>query len=228
MVVFFINGVSSLLGWNAVLAALDYFGDSYMEYNVYSFLPLPLFIGYIAIGLSFHEISNRYRYSIIIVVGNTIVSISLLGLLITSMFLDQTLLGFVISLLFSFMIGLGGNLGQLCFFAMINYLSRDVVSKFTVGTAVSGLFMGVTRAILTIIFGAGNTSTTPIVIYFIIAIFFNTLDTLMNIRFCKSDVYKHKIDRFLLHHDKEKETHEHHHAEGEEKMDKSIILSEVG
>ena len=86
---------------------------------------------------------------------------------------------------------------------MINYLSQDVVSKFTVGTAVSGLFMIVVRAILTLIFGPDNKeSFIPILVYFIIAIVVNTLDIVMNLAFCKSSVYKHKIDHFLLHHDK--------------------------
>ena len=86
---------------------------------------------------------------------------------------------------------------------MINYLSQDVVSKFTVGTAVSGLFMIVVRIILIAIFGTDdNESFYPILIYFIIAVVFNIGDTIMNVRFCKSEVYKHKIDHFLLHHDK--------------------------
>ena len=83
---------------------------------------------------------------------------------------------------------------------MINYLSQQVVSKFTVGTAVSGLFMAVVRVILTLIFGVDDDTSGPIIIYFIIAIAFNTIDMFINIKFCKSSVYKHKIDHYLLHH----------------------------
>lgn len=107
-------------------------------------------------------------------------------------------------LLISFIIGIGANLTQLTFYAMINYLSQDVVSKFTIGTAVSGLFIAVVRAVLTAIFGSNNASSTPTIIYFVIAIAFITFDLILNYYFCKSSVYKHKIDYFLLHHDKEK------------------------
>lgn len=85
---------------------------------------------------------------------------------------------------------------------MINYLSQEVVSKFTVGTAVSGLFITVVRMIVLAIFGPDNTLVTPIIIYFAMALAFNTFDLFMNIAFCKSEVYKHKIDKFIVNTDK--------------------------
>jgi hypothetical protein len=91
---------------------------------------------------------------------------------------------------------------------MINYLSQDVVSKFTVGTAASGLLITVIRAVITGIFGSGDESTTPTIIYFVIAVIINTINIFINIMFCRSPVYKHKIDHFLLHRDKEKDSAE--------------------
>ena len=202
VVIFFINGINSLLGWNAVLAAFDYFASSFTQYNIYSFLPVPLFVGYLVVGTTYHFLSNRFQYKSIIVIGNTIVSISLVLILIVAISLSQEALGFVLLLICSFFIGIGGNLSQLTFFAMINYLSGSVVSKYTVGTAVSGLLITTLRAVITAIFGSDNTSNTPTIIYFAIAIGFNTIDMFMNIKFCKSSVYKHKIDHFLLHKDK--------------------------
>lgn len=93
---------------------------------------------------------------------------------------------------------MSANLSQLSFFAMINYLSQDVVSKFTVGTAVSGLFITLVRMIILAGFGTSSDSIAPIVIYFIIAIIFNTMDLFINIRFCKSSVYRDKIGHFLV------------------------------
>ena len=96
VVIFFINGVNSLLGWNGVLAALDYFANNFKDYNVYSFLPIPVFIAYITIGVSFHYISNHFKYATIIVFGNTLVTVSLLCLLVFSIVLEQTLIGFIL------------------------------------------------------------------------------------------------------------------------------------
>jgi hypothetical protein len=140
-----------------------------------------------------------------IIIGNSVVTFALISILIVSIALEKTALGFVFLLLASMLIGIGANLSQLTFFAMINYLSQDVVSKFTVGTALSGLMITGIRMIILAIAGPSSDSATPIIIYFAIALIFNTCDMFLNIWFCKSSVYKHKIDRFLLHHDSEKD-----------------------
>lgn len=197
--IFMINGINSLLGWNAVLAALDYFFACFSEYNVYSFLPIPVFAGYLTVGSNYHNLSNKYKYITLITAGNIGINLCLAAILVVSIVAPHTLAGFLLLELFAFLIGASANLSQLSFFAMINYLSQDVVSKFTVGTAVSGLFITVVRMVILAAFGSSNESIAPIVIYFIIAIIFNTMDLFINIRFCKSAVYKDKIDHFLVH-----------------------------
>jgi len=85
--IFLMNGINSLLAWNAVLAALDYFQAAFSSYNIYAYLPIPVFIGYIIIGGIYHNLSNRFTYATLIVTGNTIMNISLIGLLTVSIIL---------------------------------------------------------------------------------------------------------------------------------------------
>jgi hypothetical protein len=113
-----------LLGWNAVLAALDYFQAVFLSYNVYSFLPIPVFVGYILTGSTYHLLSNKYKYITLIITGNIGVNIALAAILIVSIVLKQTAVGFIILLLCALLIGISANLSQLSFFAMINYLSQ--------------------------------------------------------------------------------------------------------
>jgi equilibrative nucleoside transporter 1/2/3 len=201
IIIFTINGINSLLGWNAVLASLDYFQKQFVDYNIYSFLPIPLFMGYLLTGFSYHILSNKFKYITLITIGNSIITIALVFMLLTSLLLDQTIAGYILLLFGAFLNGLGSNASQLTFFAMINYLSQDVVSKFTVGTALSGMFITGIRVIILGIAGAGNQSIYPIIIYFVLAIIFNTFDLILNRVFCTSPVYYEKIDAFLLHHD---------------------------
>ncbi len=114
------------------------------------------------------------------------VNICLVGMLLVSLYMPQSLVGFIILMSFCFVQGLGGMLSQLTFYAMINYLSSNIVSKFTIGTAFSGLFIVFFRVILTLFFGTNSISSIPIVLYFGLAIIFNTLDMFLNIYFCKS------------------------------------------
>lgn len=126
------------------------------------------------------------------------VNVCLVGMLLVSLYMPQTLVGFIILMSFCFVQGLGGMLSQLTFYAMINYLSSNIVSKFTIGTAFSGLVIVFFRIILTLIFGTNSISSIPIVLYFALAIIFNTIDMFLNIYFCKSEVYMSKIDCFLM------------------------------
>jgi len=126
------------------------------------------------------------------------VNVCLIGMLLVSLYMPQNLVGFIILMSFCFVQGLGGMLSQLTFYAMINYLSSNIVSKFTIGTAFSGLVIVFFRIILTLIFGTNSISSIPIVLYFALAIIFNTVDMVLNIYFCKSEVYMSKIDFFLM------------------------------
>jgi hypothetical protein len=67
-----------------VLAAFDFFAKSFAEYNIYSFLPVPLFAGYLTVGFSYHYISNHFKYVNLIITGNLIVNASLLAILLVS------------------------------------------------------------------------------------------------------------------------------------------------
>jgi hypothetical protein len=72
------------LGWNTILASFDFFADSFKDYSVYSFLPVPLFVGYLVVGVLYHSISNRFKYVSLIITGNIIINISLIFILIVS------------------------------------------------------------------------------------------------------------------------------------------------
>lgn len=152
-------------------------------------------------GILYHDISNRFKYVSLIIVGNIIVNIAMVAILVFTIVFKQQLIGFILMLVSSFVIGIGANTSQLTFFAMINYLSQNIVSKYTVGTAASGLLITIIRAIITAIFGSDDDSVTPIIIYFAITLALNTFNIFLNIRFCRSSVYKHKIDHFLVHRD---------------------------
>ena len=80
----------------------------------------------------------------------------ILLILLTLFSKDSKGFGFYMSLFCCFLIGLGSNLYQLTFFAMINYLSESVVSKFTIGTALGGLGITSLRMIIVAIAGTSE------------------------------------------------------------------------
>jgi hypothetical protein len=54
---FLVNGIASLLGYNALLTSLDYFNEVYKGYDVYSYFLPPVFAGYVATVVSYNWLS---------------------------------------------------------------------------------------------------------------------------------------------------------------------------
>lgn len=182
-----INGIAALLGYNALLTALDYFNYVYTGYGVYSLFLPPVFLGYVLMAISFKFISEKYSYKTLIVFGILLCNAALIILLLSSLITDGAKgFGFAISLFACFLLGVGANSFQLTIFAMINYLSESAVSKNTIGTALSGLGITSLRMIIVLFAGTDNSNSTPIIIYFIIAILFNFLTLFSNLSFLKS------------------------------------------
>jgi len=65
-------------------------------------------------------------------------------------------------------------------------LSESCVSKFTIGTALSGLGITTIRMIIVAIAGTDDSLTFPIILYFIIAILFNFFTLASNLTFFRS------------------------------------------
>jgi hypothetical protein len=77
----------------------------------------------------------------------------MLFLLISVLCKENEAVGFWLSIVNSFFLGFFSNVVQLSFFGMINYFGEKTVSRFTVGTALSGLSVIILRAIVTSVFG---------------------------------------------------------------------------
>lgn len=185
--IFFLNGITALLGWNAALGALDYFSYVYTGYNVYLYFPIPVFIAYTVSGIMFNYISNKFSYTSLVKTGIIGLNIMLVYLLLISIIFKNNIdAGFALTLVGGFFIGFFNNLCQLSFFAMINYFGMQTVSRFTIGTAASGLMVILLRAIITLIFGDNQSNVIPIIIYFCLSIAFNIFDLILNLRLFKT------------------------------------------
>lgn len=142
---------------------------------------------------------SRVRsYKFLVVVGIACTNIFLFLLFLLSIiFKDNPDTGFALSLITCFFIGYAANTAQLTFFAMINYLGGVVVSRFTIGTAISGLMLVVMRMVIVAFMGSDESNTLPIWIYMSLAILFNFFNMGLNIKFFVSSEYKQKVEANL-------------------------------
>lgn len=172
---------------------MDYFQFIYKDYSVYLYFPVPVFIAYAFTALTFHYICKLFNYRKLTIFGIIGVNISMTLLLLLSIIFraDNFSTGYWLSLVVCAALGFSNNMCQLSFFAMINYFGMATVSRFTIGTAVSGLMIILVRAGVTGIFGAEDRGNiVPIAIYFGIAILFNIFDLFLNLKLFKTKAYE--------------------------------------
>ena len=192
---FFLNGVTSLLGWNVILTSLDYFHYVYEDYNVYLYFPIPVFIAYVLTGISFNWISTAYKYRNIVTVGIVGTNITIALMLVVSLLTKNSMVfGFWVCMLLCFCVGFFSNIAQLSFFGMINFLGNSTVSRYTIGTAAGGLCINALRIVIVAILGSEESAKTPIILYIVLALVFNFFDLTINIKFFKSQEYRDKIE----------------------------------
>lgn len=177
-----------------MLGSLDYFAGIYSEYNVYLYFPVPVFIAYAITGVLFNWINRKLTYKSLVFIGIIGVNVTLIILLAISLiFKDNPTVGFWLSMVTCFFIGFFNNFAQLSFFGMINYFGGETVSKFTIGTAASGLSLILLRAVITASFSSNPDSVIPIMIYFVLSVAFNVFDLVLNLRLFSSHEYTEKI-----------------------------------
>ena len=134
---------------------MDYYSFVYDPYNIPLWFPVPLFVAYLIVGVMFNWLSKVKTYRFLVQTGIIIVNVAIILLFIFSfIFKDNASLGFTLSLALCFCMGIGANFAQLSFFAMINYLGEKTVSRFTIGTAVSGLSIVLLRIIIVAAMGS--------------------------------------------------------------------------
>jgi hypothetical protein len=107
-------------------------------------------------------------------------------LTISVLFRKYPSFGFALSLITCLMIGVSGNIVQLSYFALINYVSDKIISRFIIGTAISGFGLTVIRMFILAVSGTKIKSILQIILYFAIAIALLLFDILVNTLFCKS------------------------------------------
>lgn len=76
---------------------------------------------------------------------------------------------------------------------MINYLGEKTVSRFTIGTAGSGLALTILEIILAATINSNTTGPIGIILYVAIALVFNFWDLFLNLKLFRSNLYKRKI-----------------------------------
>ncbi|CAD8142943.1 unnamed protein product [Paramecium octaurelia] len=182
---FFILGVSSLSGWNAILTGLSYFADQFEGRNVYFILPIPNFISLCLIGLFLPRISSMLSMFVRVVWSLIILCILLILLPIIALLMHNSL-GFWLCLTIIFIMGIFSSLQQNSTIGMCGILGPDYVNVFFIGTGASGTIITIFRLISL----AAIDSEKSIFLYIGIAVLWNIGAIFMYFAFTKTPQYR--------------------------------------
>jgi hypothetical protein len=107
----------------------------------------------VLVALSFNILSTRISYKYLLIVGITMMNITMaLFLLVSFVCKENPAVGFNISIGLCFLVGLFGVIVQLSYCGMINYFGEKTVANFNIGVGASGLFVTVLRIVITAIY----------------------------------------------------------------------------
>ncbi|EAR88244.1 equilibrative nucleoside transporter family protein (macronuclear) [Tetrahymena thermophila SB210] len=183
-------GISSLIGWSAILNSFDYFDSKYPKetYHDITFLfPIPLKFATFIWGLAMDFLAKRYSIKIRIGLCLAIQSLFMIAMPLVALFF-QNWAGFSICMVLCFLIGTTTCISQNSSIAMISQFDKKSQGIFWIFTAWSGLSMNVGRAIVLAIFGDNNSGiNNGTIVYFVMAaiIIYATIFCLL--QYLKSD-----------------------------------------
>ncbi|KAL4473206.1 hypothetical protein ABPG72_015587 [Tetrahymena utriculariae] len=192
-------GISSLIGWSAILNSFDYFGNKYPKetYHDITFLfPIPLKFATFIWGLAMDFLAKRYSIKIIIGLCLAIQSLFTIAMPIVALLL-QNWVGFSICMVLCLLIGTTTCISQNSSIATISQFNKKSQGIFWIFTAWSGLSMNVGRAAVLGIFGDNDSGiNNGTIVYFIMATvtIYTTIFCLF--QYLKSD---HHLDMMAFH-----------------------------
>lgn len=165
---FYLQGIGSLLGWNAVLTALDFFAEKFPFAKVYFTFSLPKFAANLLFCPLMVQIARKFTLNQRVSGGLILIGIFLLLLPAVGELMANGI-GYGITLVILFI--LGGLNGISCS-SVVGFAANFphfYMAKLMAGSGIAGLILNATRAVCLAIFGSQDGLLESTALYFILS-----------------------------------------------------------
>mmetsp|Transcript_49304 Transcript_49304/g.56795 ORF Transcript_49304/g.56795 Transcript_49304/m.56795 type:complete len:427 (-) Transcript_49304:177-1457(-) len=183
---FYLQGIGSLLGWNAVLTAYDFFAVQYPDYNVYKLFSIPKFSANLVVCPLMLFISSKFSLNQRISGGLYLIGVALLVLPAVAEIMTNTV-GFAIVMILLFI--LGGLNGISCS-SVVGFTANFphfYMAKVMAGSGIAGLILNATRAICLGIFGSSEGLLESTIVYFVLSSLMSVACGLVHMKFVTTE-----------------------------------------
>ena len=188
---FLFEGIASLIGWNAVQAAFDFFAMCYPSYNVSFTLILPMSITETFLSLFVFKISRYMSLNSRIYMSLGLLAIILVILPLISNFI-RTISGYIVCEILMVFIGVGTCLMYNTAIAFASIFPSECINVLFSGVGFSGVVIAVFRMIILGIFGNDPFGyLIGVIVYFTISGIFSVLTLILHFWFRKTEFCIH-------------------------------------
>ncbi|KAL4429523.1 hypothetical protein ABPG74_014298 [Tetrahymena malaccensis] len=192
---FVLQGIISLLGYNAILGSLDYFAQNFSNYNIYFYLPLPPMITFNLVSLAMPFIAQKIQFPLRISICIFGMVVILVMLPIATNYLNQTAGGFVVIMILSLIWGVFGQIFNSSLLGLSCMMDQNKIVAYNIGSSASGIIVIIIRIIVVCFLGDDVNFST--LIYFLSAGFLNVVGFILHQFYVKTVSYisvqeKHK------------------------------------
>lgn len=190
---FYLQGVGCLLGWNAVLTALGFFGIQYPDIEVSFVFPLPIFIFNLLLCPVMPQIAKRVSLDNRIAVSNAIQIIILILLPLIGATMANTA-GFVIIMIILAFLGAMNTVSTASCAGLAANFPFSNMSSLISGYGLAGIIMNIIMAICLGIFGPDG-GVKSIATYFSCAVGITLLCIVMHYKFVKTPYAQYHLNK---------------------------------
>ncbi|KAL4474440.1 hypothetical protein ABPG72_007839 [Tetrahymena utriculariae] len=185
---FVLQGIISLLGYNAILGSLDYFAQNFSDYNIYFYLPLPPMITFNLVSLAMPFIAQKILFPLRISICIFGMVVILVMLPIATNYLSQTAGGFAVIMILSLIWGVFGQIFNSSLLGLSCMMDQSKIVAYNIGSSASGIIVILIRIIVVCFLGDDVNFST--LIYFLSAGFLNVVGFILHQFYVKTVSYK--------------------------------------
>lgn len=199
MAYFFSMGVGSLLAWNTILTAVDFFQVRFPSYNISFLFPIPYIIGTILVNLFIVEIAHCVRLNARVVGGIAMMCVIMATMPLSSSNLPEHI-GFWVLMISLFVLAAANIVSEASLIGMTALFPAVYIRFFQTGLGAAGLAVNALRMICLATVGDSSSDYISIIVYFGLTLLVTIHCIVIHLRFIRTDTFKfytHKI-----HHDR--------------------------
>lgn len=191
---FFSMGIGSLLAWNTILTAVDYFQVSYPSHDIPFIFPIPYIIGTISVTLFMVQISQKISLNTRIIGGVISMCLVMISMCVFTATLSETT-GFLVLMLLLFVLSAANIVFEASLVGISGLFPATYIRYYQSGLGVAGLCVNALRIVCLSVVGPDSSDIRSIAVYFGLVMIITVHCIVIHLKFSQSYTFTYYINK---------------------------------